>query len=301
MLVGRWSRAPPRETLYGRMGDPSAAGSRTSRELAPKMATTVPVSGRRPCAGAHVIGLVWTLVRTDFKTRYHGTLQGFVWALLKPLTMFFVLVGVFSFIFASQADYRINLIIGLFLWDFFSQGTMAGLVSLQSRGYLLSKARFPSWILVVTSLSNPMITMLVFWAIIQVTLALSGHAPSLAAMGLFAWYLLHFAVMVVAFSLATSVLFLRYRDLNQFWEVALQAGFFVAPIIYPLDILPERFHKFLYLWPPTPVIQFARAVLITGTPPTIKAHLLLTAETAVMLAVGLSIFRRYAPRAAEYV
>ena len=25
-------------------------------------------------------GLVWTLVRTDFKARYHGTLGGFVWA-----------------------------------------------------------------------------------------------------------------------------------------------------------------------------------------------------------------------------
>ena len=29
-------------------------------------------------------GLVWTLVRTDFKARYHGTASGFVWALLKP-------------------------------------------------------------------------------------------------------------------------------------------------------------------------------------------------------------------------
>ena len=38
-------------------------------------------------------GLVWTLVRTDFKTRYHGTIGGFVWALLKPLTMFLVLHG----------------------------------------------------------------------------------------------------------------------------------------------------------------------------------------------------------------
>ena len=39
-------------------------------------------------------GLVWTLVRTDFKARYHGTASGFVWALLKPATMFVVLVAV---------------------------------------------------------------------------------------------------------------------------------------------------------------------------------------------------------------
>jgi len=255
---------------------------------------------QRP-SGIHLAGLIWTLVRTDFKTRYHGTIQGFAWALLKPLTMFLVLMGVFSFIFASESTYRLNLIIGLFLWDFFAQGTTVGLVSLQTKGYLLSKAKFPSWIIVVTSISNGLITLGVFWSIILVMLTASGHAPSLLAMALFLWYLLHFVAIVIGFSLATSVLFLRYRDLNQVWEVVLQAGFFVAPIIYPLSILPERFHKYLYLWPPTPVIQFARAVLVTGTPPTLTAHLFLTIETAVVLSLGVLIFRHYAPRAAEYL
>ena len=60
------------------------------------------------------------------------------------------------------------------------------------------------------------------------------------------------------------MLFLRYRDLNQVWDVVLQAGFFIAPIIYPLDILPERFHFYLYVWPPTPVIEFSRAALVAG-------------------------------------
>jgi len=65
--------------------------------------------------GRHLAGFAWTLVRTDFKTRYHGTLAGFFWALLKPLTMFTVLMGVFSYIFASTPNYRLDLIIGLFL------------------------------------------------------------------------------------------------------------------------------------------------------------------------------------------
>ena len=38
------------------------------------------------------LGLVWTLVRTDFKVRYHGSLGGFVWALAKPLAMFVLLM-----------------------------------------------------------------------------------------------------------------------------------------------------------------------------------------------------------------
>jgi len=260
-----------------------------------------PVPARRPRPGAHPLGLVWTLVRTDFKVRYHGTVAGFLWALLKPFTMFVVLLGVFSFVFASDRHYKINLIVALFLWDFFAEATKVGLTSLHAKGYLLTKARFPSWILVVTSVSNAVITLGVFSVVIVAFLGLAGRPPSLAGLGFFILYLGQYLLMVVGFSLATSVLFLRYRDLNQVWEVVSQAGFFVAPIIYPLGILPERLHFFLYVWPPTPVIQFSRMVLVDGVLPSTRAHLFLAGVTAVTLAAGILIFRRHAPRAAEYL
>ena len=80
---------------------------------------------RRAIAGG--AELFWTLVRTDFKARYHGTLSGFVWALLKPISLFIVLMSVFSLVFASDPTYKLDLIIGLFLWDFFAEGTKTGL------------------------------------------------------------------------------------------------------------------------------------------------------------------------------
>jgi lipopolysaccharide transport system permease protein len=265
------------------------------------MNTTVASLPRRRVPALRSAGLIWTLVRTDFKTRYHGTVQGFAWALMKPLAMFLVLMGVFSYVFASDPVYRLNLITGLFLWEFFSQGTGSGLLSLRMKGYLIAKARFPSWIVVLTSIANAAITLAVFSAIILVTLVVSGRTPTLLASALFFWYQLHMLVIVIGFSLASSVLFLKYTDLNQIWDVLLQAGFFVAPIIYPLNILPERFHKLLYLWPPTPVIQFSRDVLVAGTVPTLKAHLFLSFEAIVIFWVGALIFRRYAPRAAEWL
>jgi lipopolysaccharide transport system permease protein len=106
---------------------------------------------------------------------------------------------------------------------------------------------------------------------------------------------------VAGFSLAASVLFTQYRDLNQVWEVVTQAGFFVAPIIYPLDILPERVHFYLYLWPPTPIILFSRSVLVDGEAPTLLAQALLTGETAAILAAGMLIYRMRAPRVSEFL
>jgi len=245
-------------------------------------------------------GLVWTLIRTDFKARYHGTLGGFVWALLKPLAMFVVLMGVFSFLFPDPS-YKLNLIVGLFLWDFFAEGTKVGLTSLQARAFLLTKARCPIWILVITSISNAVITLTMFYLIITGFLVAVGRAPTAAPMALFVLYGAALLAMVVGFSLAASVLFLRYRDLNQVWDVIAQAGFFLAPIIYPLAVVPERYHFYFYLWPPTPIIEFSRSVLVKGVVPTMTAHVYLAIDLAIIVLAGLVIFRRLAPRAAEYV
>jgi lipopolysaccharide transport system permease protein len=251
--------------------------------------------------GSARAGLVWTLVRTDFKARYHGTLSGFAWALLKPLAMFLVLETVFSVIFSSDEHYRSNLIIGLFLWDFFAEATKSSMTSLHARGFLLAKARCPSWILVATSLSNALITLSVFAVAIVAYQGLQHQAPAPLAVALFVAYLAGLALVALGIGLGTSALFLRYRDLNQVWDVVIQAGFFVAPIIYPLGILPERFHWLLYLWAPTPYIQFSRFVLVDGVIPGVRAHLVLLAGTVCILGTGVLLFRRLAPRAAEYL
>lgn len=258
----------------------------------------VSTSVRAP-GGAYVPGLIWTLVRTDFKARYHGTIGGYVWALLKPLSMFVVLLGVFSVIFSTDPNYHLNLIIGLFLWDFFSESTRAGIGSLHAKGFLITRARFPNWIVVLTSGSNALFTLSLFLVLIVLYVSVFRHPLSVGEIGLLIYYLVAYSAVVLGFSLASSVLFLRYRDLNQVWDLCLQAGFFVAPVIYPLHIIPERLHFYLYLWMPTPFIQFTRAILVDEVVPTPKAHLLLLINAAVVLTVGGIVFRLLAPRAVE--
>ena len=251
---------------------------------------------------AHIRGLVWTLIRTDFKVRYHGTLGGFLWALLKPLSMFLILLGVFSFIFASTSpNYALNLVLGLFLWEFFSEGTKVGLVSLFAKGYLLTKTRFPRWIIVATSSSNAVISLLVFTGAMLIFLGIKGRLPGPLHLLLFVVYEIEMWLIILGFSLGTSVLYLRYRDLNHLWEALSQAGFFIAPIVFPIDILPKKVHPYVYLWPPTPVIEYARRVLIEGTVPSVGANLYLAGITLTILVVGIAIFQRHVPHAAEHL
>ena len=266
------------------------------------VAAAAPAAGQVPegAGGVAYAGLAWTLVRTDFKARYHGTLSGFAWALLKPACMFVVLMVVFSFIFPDPA-YKLQLIVGLFLWDFFAEGTKTGLASLQAKAFLFKKMRVPLWVLVLASIANPLITLAVFSGVIVAFLWFAGAPPTAQGLVLFFLYCSALLLLVVGVSLATSVLFLRYRDLNQLWDVMAQAGFFIAPIVYPLGIVPERFHFYFYLWPPTPIIEFSRAALVSHAVPSLTGHIYLGLEVIAVVAIGAVVMRKYGRRAAEYV
>jgi hypothetical protein len=107
-----------------------------------------------------------------------------------------------------------------------------------------------------------------------------------AALGAFAFYIVCLTTITIGLSLGTSVLFLRFRDLNQIWDMTTQAGFFLAPIVYPLGVIPERYHVYLYLWPPTPAIEFSRLAMVEGVLPSPTAHICLGLMAAGILAVG---------------
>ncbi|MFC1850498.1 ABC transporter permease [candidate division CSSED10-310 bacterium] len=244
-------------------------------------------------------GIAWTLVRTDFKTRYYGSVLGFLWTLLNPIIIFVTLVTIFSFLFSSHESYGISLIIGLFIWDYFSEGSATGLMSLFTKGYLATKVKFPSWLLIATSSSNALLRLMVFSVSIMIYVMISRGFPGLDRILLYLLYMICLYFMVLGISLTTSLLFLWFRDLNQIWAVILQAGFFVAPIIYPLEILPEKYHFYLYLWPPTVIIQFSRAILLAYPVPTLTGHLCLVSMTMFIFIIGFITYRFLHYRAVE--
>src|ERR1035437_7615362 len=102
--------------------------------------------------------LVMRLAKTDFKLRYHGSVLGYVWAILKPLLMFTILNFVFSSLFnfrnSGTPNYPLELLTGLLMFNFFSEGTMSGMNSLLSKAQLVTKIYVPRWTIVLGSTVN---------------------------------------------------------------------------------------------------------------------------------------------------
>ncbi len=237
--------------------------------------------------------LIWLLAITDFKLRYSGSVLGFVWAFLKPLLIFLVLNFVFSNIFANNDPYySVKLLLGLVLFNFFAEGTSVGMVSLVSKSYILKKIALRHWLIVLSSTLHVLLSFLINICIVVIFMIAAQLLPSLGDVLWFLVYIMLTYLLILAFSLVTSVLYVKIRDLNQIWEVLLNILFYATPIIYPLSIIPEKYHWILFLNPLTFLLQHSKQALIDHQFTSPIVHMVMVAIILLTTAVCFWIFNR---------
>jgi len=253
--------------------------------------TTVP----KPNYTELILRLAWT----DFKLRYQGSVLGFLWTLLKPLLQFAVLYTVFSvFMRLAIPNYQLYLLLGILIWNYFSEGTNTGLFALANKANIIKKVYFPRIIVIVAASLHTLLTLLINLLIFFAFFFFFGHQLQWTAI-LFILLLILLYGLVLGLSLLLSVFYLKFRDINQIWEVFLMAGFYLSPIIYPLEFIPEEYRLILFLNPITGIIQYARLLLLEGQLPSLMGTLYVSGFTLTTLLLGFWLFSRNAYRAAE--
>src|SRR5208283_4898790 len=87
------------------------------------------------------------LVQKELKTRYKGSVLGFVWNILNPLFMMLVYVVVFRFLNRGMEHYPIFLLCGLIPWTWHANALFSGTTSITFNANLINKIYFPIEIL----------------------------------------------------------------------------------------------------------------------------------------------------------
>lgn len=260
------------------------------------------------------------LVKTDFLLRYQGSFLGIAWSVLKPLMLFCVMYVVFvKFLrFSDGTDtFPLVLLLGISMWNFFTESTTMGLCSITTRGDLLRKINFPKYIIVVSATINALICMSINLGVVIVACILSGVQFTVNVfwlpINLVQLYLLSLGV-----ALLLSTLNVYFRDAQHIWEVVLQGLFYATPIIYPLSMVEQKLgevapgvgllvEKLMLLNPAAQIIQDIRHNLIApATTPTIWTlsdniffQMIPVALTFALLLWGVHVFRKYSPKFAE--
>lgn len=206
------------------------------------------------------------LVRTDFKLRYQGSLIGYAWSLLKPLLLFVILYTVFVFFLKLGRDiqhFPVYLLLGIVLWNFFTEMTVQSLGSIVARGDLIRKIRIPRWMIVFSTSMSATINLFLSLLVVFLFMILSGVAITAPGVMMLIFYIVLLYFLSLGFSFILAALYVKFRDISYIWEVALQAGFYATPIIYPLQMVKNiDIEKMLLLNPLAMIIQGARHSVI---------------------------------------
>lgn len=286
--------------------------SRAGTIPAPAMAEHPPL---RPIEGPSAFGgdrrrfldLLRLTAIQDFRLQYRTSVLGYVWTLLRPLALFGVLYVVFTHIirFGDEVpNYAVLLLMNIMLFQFFADATGTAMGSVVRREPVVRKMHFPRIVIplaivVTAGMTSAMNLVVVFGFMLG-----SGVGP------LVTWLLLPLIVIpLVALSagvaLLLSMAYVRMRDLEHVWTVALRALFYATPILYPLEAVPESFRWVVALNPIAPLLYQARVWFVQpDAPPLLDQVGIAPLAGSIMIAIvlcvgGIWLFVRQAPRVAE--
>jgi ABC-2 type transport system permease protein len=253
--------------------------------------------------------LTWTLAVTDFKLRFFGSVLGYLWQLMRPLMLFGVLYFVFTeFVRIGQQapHFAVVLLLGIVIFTFFADATGAAVSSLVDRETMLRKIHFPRLVIPLSVVLTAYFNLLINLVAVAIFALAQGIEPRLTWLE-FPVLLLILGIWAVGLSMLLSALYVRARDVQPIWEVVVQAMFYAAPVIYPIESIPQQqWAKFVMCNPLATIIEQARFAVVDPHAPTSAAAIGATGRLAIpagiMIAsvvVGFWVFNREAPRIAE--
>ncbi|MEW6273032.1 MAG: ABC transporter permease [Thermodesulfobacteriota bacterium] len=216
--------------------------------------------------------LLGALVLRDLRTRYAGSTVGLVWAAASPLLQIVILTLVFSYVLEIRlggmrdVPFPVLLAWGLFPWIGFQEGAARATTSLVESGILIKRMAFRPGIVA----AQP-----VFAAVAQQGVALAVLVLLMPLLGVAVAPTLPFCLLPLLLQVCLGigigwilgVLHVYFRDTAQVVVVALQAWFYLTPIVYTLETAPQPLQRLLALNPLCGIVESYRAFALGGAVP----------------------------------
>ncbi len=238
------------------------------------------------------------LARREAAAAHRATLLGWAWPLARQLAQLAVLVFAFSAVFDLGIDnFPVFVFSGLIAWSWFSTGVGAASWSVLKAHHLVLQPAFPTSVLPLVAITIPLLDVLVALPVLGVMLISSGQLQwTVVLMPLL--IVVQYCLMAgIAWLLGAVSVFLR--DIPSLVGVVIGALFYLTPVFYPAQRVPEEY-RWVMDWNPVAILLEAyRSVLLDGSAPDWGPILGVLVLGLVLSATGYLLFRRLAPSFAE--
>ena len=210
--------------------------------------------------------LVKHLIARNIKTRYKRSTLGILWTMLNPLLMMLVLTFVFSEVFRASIvskSYSAYALAGLLLWNFFAQTTTGAMSELIWGGGLLRQIYLPRAIFAVSALGTSLVNLLLSLIPLFIIIAITGVPIRSVALVLPGPIILT-AMFALGVAFFLSRIAAYFHDVMEMYQILLTAWMYLTPIIYPKEIIPERFRWLFKINPMYHLMEVFREPLTVG-------------------------------------
>lgn len=238
--------------------------------------------------------LLYFLAWRDLKVRYHQTILGILWAVIKPCSMmivFSVFFGLLGRIPSDGLPYPIFVFAALLPWQLFAHTLSATSHSLVANQHLITKVYFPRLIIPISSMGIGLIDFGIALLVLFVML-LYYHIPIIPQILALPAFMMLGITSALGVGLWASALNVRHRDVGHAIPFVTQLWFFVTPVAYPSSLIPESWHAWYGINPMASVVEGFRWALFGSGGDIAKMFILSLLISSTLLISGLYFFRR---------
>jgi len=231
-------------------------------------------------------------VKKEIRGRYKKSVLGVLWTFLNPLLQLAVYAFIFPLILKTTQEYYVIFVcVGLIPWTFFTATISQSTWAVIGNGNIVKKVFFPREILPISVVTSAMVNFLISTIIIIAFCMFYG-------LGLTKYIIFYPLVLVVQYifqlgiSFILSAVTVYFRDLEHFVQIALMLLFYVTPIVYSGENIPEAFKFIINFNPMAHIIEGYRNIFYKQLRPDLSSLGTVLILSIIICIIGYFMFKK---------
>ena len=245
--------------------------------------------------------LLANLIQKDFKVRYRNMSLGVLWSLLNPLVTMAALTFVFTQLFHNpRRDFPVFVLCGLVPFNFFALAWSTATGSVVENSPLVKRVPIPREVIPIATVLGNCVHLLIQIGLLLALAIVFGKGVN--RYWLWLPVLWGFEIVFVSgMALISSAINIYVRDTKYVVESMNTLLFWVVPIFYGFEDIPQKFAEVYRFNPIAALVLALRNILLDSAPPRPELLLQLAAGSSIVLGVGILVFRKLKPGFYDYL